>query len=564
MCYADLAGDGENRLVVATGKKLKVFKGTQMISEHALLERPSCIISFCPDNESASRVAGGKRMPMLAVAAGSQVFIYRKMRPYFKFTLPRTHVAPAEAAAWRALADRSATLETTLHTLARLRDAPHGLTADRSHELLELAESSEGEAELVAEWASRVAGEPLAPPTVTTCMGVLSRDGEEDENGVGLLVLGLEDGTVLVLDESTSKALVTVRLPSAPVVLKCTGSMKVDYRIVVACRDAHVYTIKDGVLQRGTIELDSQSCGLTRANKLIVVACMNSTLQTFSLKGRRQHSAYLPSPAVALEALTLERNRQLYASIVALRTGEVRVYLGKNLVGSYAPGGGEPIAGMCFGSYGREDAVLSLSYVGGALAIKILPRSTDLEAKAQSSGPPPEQDIPLAVPRKTRLFVEQTQREREQGVDMHRIFQRDLCKLRLNTARAYVKVLTDGQGPVSYVAGSSLRLNAQVQGFGPHFNLQLGVQNTGAKAVRHVPITLACDESLYLLERSQLVVPVLVPGLTYTYTVRMTCLAPEAGVSGVVKVYVVGNSRTPLLSAVVKMPVSEPDIEEGL
>lgn len=56
--------------------------------------------------------------------------------------------------------------------------------------------------------------------------------------------------------------------------------------------------------------------------------------------------------------------------------------------------------------------------------------------------PPP---LVLQVPKKTRLYVEQTQREREQAADMHRMFQRDLAKLRLTTARAYVKILTDGQ-----------------------------------------------------------------------------------------------------------------------
>lgn len=85
---------------------------------------------------------------------------------------------------------------------------------------------------------------------------------------------------------------------------------------------------------------------------------------------------------------------------------------------------------------------------------------------AQMRGPPMEQDIPLSVPkyvalrmfalvvlwthllfivcRKTKLFVEQTQREREQAMDIHRAFQKDLCKLRLSTARSYVKTLTDG------------------------------------------------------------------------------------------------------------------------
>jgi hypothetical protein len=122
-----------------------------------------------------------------------------------------------------------------------------------------------------------------------------------------------------------------------------------------------------------------------------------------------------------------------------------------------------------------------------------------------NSGPPPEQDIPLQVPKKTKLYVEQvlhvvwlththiqsliyvlthsyahsfsqlsthplihprlqphphpyttsyytrtlpltqTQREREHAPEIHRAFQRDLCKMRLEASRAYVKTLTDGQ-----------------------------------------------------------------------------------------------------------------------
>lgn len=80
-----------------------------------------------------------------------------------------------------------------------------------------------------------------------------------------------------------------------------------------------------------------------------------------------------------------------------------------------------------------------------------------------ATGPPPEQDVPLQVPKKTRLYVEQTQREREHAVDMHRTFQRDLCKLRLSAARAYVKVLTDGQGPTSQMSSASVSLNAQIE-----------------------------------------------------------------------------------------------------
>ncbi len=69
-------------------------------------------------------------------------------------------------------------------------------------------------------------------------------------------------------------------------------------------------------------------------------------------------------------------------------------------------------------------------------------------------GPPPEQDIPLNVPKKTKLFVELTQRERDQAVEMHKQFQKDLCRMRLRTAQTYISMLNEGNAPMSYAQGS--------------------------------------------------------------------------------------------------------------
>jgi hypothetical protein len=91
---------------------------------------------------------------------------------------------------------------------------------------------------------------------------------------------------------------------------------------------------------------------------------------------------------------------------------------------------------------------------------QIMPRTANLEAPSAPSGPPPEQDVPLAVPPKTRLYVEQTQREREGAADMHRLFQRDLVRARLATARALVKVLTDGQVRAGRGGGGALGLGS--------------------------------------------------------------------------------------------------------
>lgn len=60
------------------------------------------------------------------------------------------------------------------------------------------------------------------------------------------------------------------------------------------------------------------------------------------------------------------------------------------------------------------------------------------------------------VPKKTRLYVEQTGRERVAAVEMHRAFQRDLARLRLTAARTYVRLLTDGQVRAATVCSAPL------------------------------------------------------------------------------------------------------------
>lgn len=104
---------------------------------------------------------------------------------------------------------------------------------------------------------------------------------------------------------------------------------------------------------------------------------------------------------------------------------QVRLYAEKHLVASLRIN--EPVTACRFGCYGREEGCLAVVGASGSLTIKMLQRTTKFEPTSGSAGPPPEQDVPLSIPKKTKLYVEQTQREREQATEMHRIFQRDLC-----------------------------------------------------------------------------------------------------------------------------------------
>lgn len=424
------AGDGDFKLVVADAeRRLKVYRNTSLISENVLLDTP---VSMCVTYTETSK----PRVPCVSVASGPHVFIYRRLRPYYKFTVPPTPMAQKEADTWTKLNGGSLDPAQAVEVLVAARDSGTQLTV-RSVDLINTESADERKA-LVDAWR----GSPLTHQTVITCMEVIKKNMDE-EDALSQLVIGTESGAIIILDVGGVTVVNRFSLPSAPAYITVTGLYDVEYRIVCACRNGSVYTIKNGELSGTVIELEAQPCGLARMDKHIMVACMGSVVHAYHIKGKKSYSLYMPAPVATIEVLSLQRMRSVKALLVSLHNGEVRIYSEKSVVATLHLD--DPAVGMRFGAYGREEAALAMVGKGGTLVIKMLQRTANLETSGAPPGPPPEQEIPLAIPKKTKLYVEQTQREREQATEMHRIFQRDLCKLRLNTARSYVKVLTDGQ-----------------------------------------------------------------------------------------------------------------------
>lgn len=73
----------------------QVWNGSTKEPEHSLLDAPVAITSFFSEQNA--------KLPSLAVASGSHVYIYRNLRPYFKFALPPEDVNPQEQEIWCAL-----------------------------------------------------------------------------------------------------------------------------------------------------------------------------------------------------------------------------------------------------------------------------------------------------------------------------------------------------------------------------------------------------------------------------------------------------------------------------
>ncbi|KUF77701.1 Bardet-Biedl syndrome 1 protein [Phytophthora nicotianae] len=554
MQLVDVYGDGDAKLVVADGdQRLKMYKGSALHGEQAILGVPSALSYFYSDNNRP-------RIPAIAVASGPYIFIYRNFRPHYKFTVPSIEMDAQETKLWEALAKCTIEVPDALAQLLTMRGLGIRLS-ERSRGLLAIDNIEEQ-----AEYVSRFMDDPLIERSCVTCMTSINKN-MDDKDAVSCLVVATEGCMVYVLDPQGTSLIQQIKVPGVPVEIVAVGLLEVECRLVITTRNGSVYMIKNGELLKSVIELESPACGLVQLEKSIVIASMSRKLTSYHLKGKKNWSLTMSDDIVALEAFSLRRTKDTRGVLVALRNGEVTLYNEKVKVCTLSTE--TVLTGMRFGQYGREEASLVLVQKSGALSLKILKRTASLEAISEAAGPPPEQDIPLNIPKKTTLYVEQTQRERDHATEMHRHFQRDLCKLRLTTARAYVKIIKDGQGPVSYSTGAAIRLNAQVQGIGPFFRIKLNVQvpvqiilaeNAGTKAVTDITVAFHYDHELYRVQQSLLLIPLVIPNVQYQYAVDVESIS-ELGAADNVSIFVCGKeSCVPLVSAVVSMPLSEPEM----
>lgn len=362
----------------------------------------------------------------------------------FQWSCPAIEISQTEVDVWSDLRHGSLDIASATKALADARDSG-ALLSSRSAELLAI-ETEAGRIKFVEEMKDV----NYSQQTLITCMEVLKKDGEEAD-ALCLLVVGTEAGHVYVLpqDVNGNSFLCKVNLPSPPVLMTVSGLFDVEWRVSVTCRDGKLYNIKNGdvrgsAILSGTIsDLGSQPVSIARQEKLLWVATMDKTVACYTVRGKKTKTLVMPEDVVEIATLPVKRAKVSHLLIVALANGEIRLYREGLMIHSLMVE--RPVMAIRVGPYGREDNSFAIVHGKGSLTIKMWRRTADVDSSSNVAGPPPEQDIPLPVPKKTKLYVEQTQREREQAPAMHRAFQRDLCKLRLETARAYVKTLTDGQ-----------------------------------------------------------------------------------------------------------------------
>ncbi|XP_060544566.1 Bardet-Biedl syndrome 1 protein homolog isoform X2 [Pantherophis guttatus] len=545
---ADLHGDGDHKLVVgnfgSTGHemKLKVYQGTTVLSENTLPDLPTSVVSFLMELHEP-------RMPALAVASGPYIYVYKNLRPYFKFTLPPMEPNPMEKVVWDQAKEDKVDLLSMKEMLEAIRENAEMPLSVQSLRFLTL------DLPEMEPFVNQHKFLPIKRQTVITCMATLKKNRVE-EDAISCLVVGTENMEILILDPEAFTILSKVAIPSVPAFLDIAGQFDVEYYLTVACRNGSIYILRrDSKRPKYCIELSSQAVGLVRVQKNIMVACSDETLRGYNQKGKKLWAVTLSATPITL-GLMDEKLQNFQAVLVSLANREIHVYRDKNLVNVIQVP--DVVTSIAFGHYGREDNTLIMTTKGGGLIIKILKRTSTFHKGDATAGVPVAQTTKLNVPKKTKLYVDQTLRERECGVAMHQVFQTDLSRIRLTAARAYVRALECSMTPISESLQEPLKLNAVVQGMGPTFKLCLNLQNMSEnRAIANLLICFIYDENHYSVERPFFKAPMLIPGLNYPLSTFVECLSDQA-ISDVIKVFVLKEGISqPLLTAHISMPVSE-------
>jgi Bardet-Biedl syndrome 1 protein len=389
---ADLNGDGDSKLCVCDfDKKLKVYKGTNLVVEYALLDVP---VAMCIVYTELS----SPRVPSVAVAAGSYVFIYRQLRPYRKWRCPPIEISQTESDIWKDIKADKIDDKAVFKLLTEARDSGVVLSS-RSTELLSSEQDSTARRSSFINEMKNVEYQQL---TLITCMETLKKDSEEPD-ALTLLVVGTEAGQLLILpqDPNNSVYLCKVELPSVPVLLSVSGMFDIEWRIFITCRDGRMYSIKNGdvrgtvVLVGDSVDLGAQAVAIARQDKLMWVATMDKIVACYTVRGKKTKSICLPEEVTGMCMVPVKRAKVSYLLLVALSTGEIRMFKEGSSVYSFTLE--KPIIALRFGPYGREDSSLICIHGNGCLSIKIWRRSADVDSMNPNSGPPPEQDIPLPV-----------------------------------------------------------------------------------------------------------------------------------------------------------------------
>ncbi|KAK5645322.1 hypothetical protein RI129_006622 [Pyrocoelia pectoralis] len=558
LLLANVCGDGDYRLVLVdvnfnedVSARLKVYKGTMLCSDQSLPDVPCALISFYVDNIQP-------KLPVLGVACGSDLLIYKNNKPFYKFSVPPLPISALEEDVWQKLC--LATDEPYEKIVEALESIPFSELSGRSQMLLTLPPSD------IENYVYKYQNVELRRTCPITCMTTLYRNSEESTS-ISYPVLATEFGQLYILDSQTFTILHEARVSNTkatPSIVVAAGRYEVEFRILVACRERYVTLIRKNWLEGKNLLQTTASIVdmiLMPGDKFVCIATSDKMLNCYSRRGNKLWTVEMAQTITCLSLLSLQ-HLSLSLIAVGMQGGSIQLYHSRHPV-DYIPAPDTPSA-ITFGRMGQEEHVMVIITLGGTMNFKILKRTADFGLNQDTGISPTIQSKPLPLPKRSKLFLEQSLREKQNPMDMHQSFQQDLIRLRLTSARTLLQINSDQSGIGN--TKEQIKLSAQVLGLGPKFTLILTLENMNPeKALIQLSAIFHCNPENYQLSLYVLPIPLIPPGLTYKIHNRVVeCInenlpRDETQGNNTIRVFIVRREQIqPVLAATINMPPTDP------
>ncbi|KOB77695.1 Uncharacterized protein OBRU01_03648 [Operophtera brumata] len=456
----DLHNDNEYKLLIGDlgkglqGPELKVFKGAMQVSDLALPDLPLGVVGL-----------------------------------YTSVNMPRSPPIIA-------------LLEPTNHNISSIEGIAANLTAipskiltAQSRQFLTLS------ADQQLEYLEQMPELPVKAPVEISCITTL-RMCSVDRYAVSCLVVGTEDGEVVVLDPQTFTPLSQAKLctvKKTPYQIVATGLYSVDYRLTVATREKTVCLLKREWSEGRvlfTTEEHIIAVEVVTADSSVVVICADHTMQSYSKKAGRHGAGAGAAP--------------------------------RRDAGGRRAGLGTRPAVRRHGAEGRS--------LRGSLMLKILKRTADFNAHAAGvdlAPSLPSGQKPWLIPKKSKLFLEQSF---------------ELSRLRLTAAKTLLEAHVTSDNSVGAGAMESMRLTAELS------RLRL----TAAKTLLEAHVTSDNSVGAGAMESMRLTAEEVFDD-NINPDVFFRPVTGQAGDRSLVKILLLKEGRrSPVLAATVQMPPTDP------
>ena len=572
---ADILQDNNSRLVVIdTSKNLKIFKGRLLQDESKLSIVPAGIIAFYGQEPSKNIV------PLLAVAAGNTIFIYKYLKGFIKYPLPDLIPNSEEMHFYQQLNNGEIDAKTCLAKLQMLADRLLEIKINEDgDEENNNNENEDNEKNDKNKKDNENRNNPLSQMTLhlliikqqeeqikfleenkntrtqlrnyITCISYIHKDNTNDINTNSYLVIGTENCSIYIIDYTKKKPLSDIKLPEVPFLIQCQGGYNSEHTILVGDRGCTVYVIKKDIITNKCI-IPQPLVSLIITPKNFYVGTISNNYISYNFTGDKIFSIIQPAVITCME-FYYRKIEDLPIVIIALKNQEVRFYNNKILL--IVMKVHDNIFGMKFGRYATVDDCLVLFTYSGSLIVKTFGKENKFsklkyEEENKSEGK-------IIIPKKSSLFLDLAEREKENSFNMQNTFQNDLLRIRYKAMDSYVKMLKIGNAPQNYSSSSTMKIAASLEGLGPNFKLNLILDNSGNEPIINAVLTLDFNRKVYYFDKENIQLGIIMPRIPIKYSLPFKNIS-ESGSSGMIKIIILDKEKSsPLIQTTIKVPVSE-------